>query len=36
VRRAGAWGAAAITAIWDAADPAGAAVELVAPWTAEA
>ncbi len=36
VKRAGAWGAAAITAIWDAADPAAVAVELVAPWTAEA
>ncbi len=35
VKRAGAWGAAAIAAIWEAADPATAAVALAAPWTAE-
>ncbi len=36
VRQAGAWGVAAITALWDAPDPAAAAVALVAPWIAEA
>jgi len=33
VRAAGAWGAAAITALWDAADPAAAAFGLAEPWT---
>ena len=32
-RDAGAWGVAAIRALWDAADPAAAALELLAPWT---
>jgi len=36
VKAAGAWGVAAITALWDAVDPAAAAVALAAPWTAEA
>jgi thiamine-phosphate diphosphorylase len=36
VKQAGAWGAAAITALWEAPDPAAAALALVAPWTAEA
>lgn len=36
VNAAGAWGAAAITALWDAPDPAAAALGLLAPWTAEA
>lgn len=36
VKLAGAWGVAAITALWDASDPAAAAVALVAPWTTEA
>lgn len=35
VRQAGAWGAAAITALWNAPDPAAAALALAAPWTAE-
>jgi len=35
VRRAGAWGAAAITALWDAPDPAATAAALVGHWTAE-
>lgn len=34
VHRAGAWGVAAIRAIWDAADPRAAAVALLAPWEA--
>ena len=33
VRDAGAWGAAVITAAWDAADPAGATAALLAPWS---
>lgn len=36
VRAAGAWGVAAITALWEAPDPAAAAVALAAPWTEEA
>ncbi len=32
VRDAGAWGAAAISALWDAADPAAATLALLAPW----
>jgi thiamine-phosphate diphosphorylase len=32
VRDAGAWGAAAITALWNAADPAAVAVAMVSPW----
>jgi thiamine-phosphate diphosphorylase len=36
VKQAGAWGAAAIGALWHAPDPAAAALALVAPWTAEA
>lgn len=36
VKLAGAWGVAAITALWDAPDSAAAALALVAPWTAEA
>lgn len=32
LRNAGAWGVAAIAALWDAADPARAAVELLEPW----
>jgi thiamine-phosphate diphosphorylase len=34
-RDAGAWGVAAVGALWGAADPASAALALVAPWTAE-
>lgn len=34
VHGAGAWGVAAIRAIWDAADPRAAAVALLAPWEA--
>jgi thiamine-phosphate pyrophosphorylase len=34
-RAAGAYGVAAITAIWHAADPAAAALALLAPWTDE-
>jgi len=33
LRDAGAWGVAVIRAVWEAADPAGAAFELVSPWT---
>ena len=33
IRDAGAWGVAAITALWRAEDPARAAVELLEPWT---
>lgn len=33
VRDAGAWGAAVITAAWEAGDPAAAATALLAPWT---
>jgi len=33
IRDAGAWGIAAISALWGADDPAGAALELLAPWT---
>lgn len=36
LRDAGAWGVAAITALWDAADPAAAALALLAPWSADA
>jgi thiamine-phosphate pyrophosphorylase len=32
VREAGAWGVAAISALWNAADPAQAALDLLAPW----
>lgn len=35
VRAAGAYGVAAITAIWHTADPAAAALALLAPWTDE-
>lgn len=35
LRDAGAWGVAAITALWNAADPAAAAVALLAPWSAD-
>ena len=35
VRDAGAWGVAAITAVWDATDPAAAALALLAPWLEE-
>ena len=35
VRRAGAWGVAAISALWVSEDPAAAAVALAAPWTEE-
>lgn len=31
-RDAGAWGVAAISAVWDAKDPAAAALSLLAPW----
>lgn len=34
-RTAGAWGVAAVSAAWDADDPAAAAIALVAPWTEE-
>ena len=33
VRAAGAYGVAAITALWRAPDPAAAALALLAPWT---
>jgi thiamine-phosphate diphosphorylase len=33
VKAAGAWGVAAITALWDAPDPAAAAIALAQPWT---
>jgi thiamine-phosphate diphosphorylase len=33
VRDAGAWGVAAITALWHAADPAAAALAMLAPWS---
>jgi thiamine monophosphate synthase len=33
VRDAGAWGVAAITALWRAADPAAAALAMLAPWS---
>jgi thiamine-phosphate diphosphorylase len=36
LRDAGAYGAAAITALWDAADPAAAALALLAPWLEDA
>jgi thiamine-phosphate diphosphorylase len=36
LRDAGAWGVAAIRALWDAADPAAAALALLAPWSADA
>jgi thiamine-phosphate diphosphorylase len=36
VREAGAYGVAAISALWDASDPAAAAVALLAPWMEEA
>jgi thiamine-phosphate diphosphorylase len=32
VREAGAWGVAAVTALWRAAEPAQAALDLLAPW----
>ncbi len=32
-QRAGAWGVAAITAVWDAVDPYRATLALLAPWT---
>ena len=32
VRDAGAWGVAAIAALWGAPDPAAAALALLAPW----
>ncbi len=32
VRQAGAWGVAAIAALWRAPDPAAAALALLAPW----
>lgn len=32
LRDAGAWGVAAVSALWGAADPAAAALELLAPW----
>ena len=35
VRAAGAWGVAAITALWDAPNPAAAALGLARPWTGE-
>jgi thiamine-phosphate pyrophosphorylase len=35
VRAAGAYGVAAISALWRAADPAAAALALLAPWTEE-
>lgn len=34
-REAGAWGVAAITAVWDAADPAAAALAMLDPWMEE-
>ena len=33
LRDAGAWGVAAISALWSAADPAAAALAMLAPWT---
>jgi thiamine-phosphate diphosphorylase len=36
VRDAGAWGVGAISALWDAADPAGATLDMLAPWIAGA
>lgn len=36
LRDAGAWGVAAITALWDAPDPGAAAVALLEPWTSAA
>ncbi len=36
VRAAGGYGVAAITALWDAADPAAAALRLLAPWLEDA
>lgn len=36
VRRAGAWGAAAITAVWEAPDPGIAALAMLAAWEAAA
>jgi thiamine-phosphate diphosphorylase len=35
VREAGAYGIAAIRALWEAADPAAAALDLLRPWAAE-
>ena len=32
-QRAGAWGVAAISALWDAPDPAGAAAAFLEPWS---
>jgi thiamine-phosphate diphosphorylase len=34
-REAGAWGVAAITGLWDAADPAAAALAMLEPWMKE-
>jgi thiamine-phosphate pyrophosphorylase len=36
VRSAGAYGVAAIAALWDADDPAAAALELLLPWLEDA
>lgn len=36
MRQAGAWGVAAIRALWDADDPAAAAMALLAPWLEDA
>jgi thiamine-phosphate diphosphorylase len=35
VRAAGAWGVAAISAVWETADPPGAARDMLAAWSAE-
>jgi thiamine monophosphate synthase len=35
VREAGAYGVAAISALWNAGDPASAALGLLEPWTEE-
>jgi thiamine-phosphate diphosphorylase len=36
LRDAGAWGVAAVRALWDAADPAAAALALLTPWSGDA
>jgi len=36
VRQTGAWGVAAISALWETDDPAAAAMAMAAPWTEEA
>jgi thiamine monophosphate synthase len=36
MREAGAYGVAAIGALWDASDPAAAALALLAPWLEDA